>query len=247
MNPTKALVFDQWILNFKELKYDDLKGEKQSFIQRVVQGGDIASDCVLASSLVIQNTAPRLKGAALLELYGGCGFQTTVLQNMLAPGKHTVIERDDACVDHLKREFPGVTVIKGSAEDYYDQPADYYSLDSNGWTINTMLKNPVNEQMHKTIFSYAPKAVQFWDSSKSYLVANRDLYSKQLGVPVVTPKDYAKGLSGLFFRKFGYNATAICYTRYSTYFMMEPGAHVAVEMETSDLNVTKGVKGFRWI
>jgi hypothetical protein len=185
-------------------------------------------------------------GLDVVELYGGCGFQTLTLQNLLQPGNHIVVERDKYCTDHLAKEFPAVTVINGKAEENYKVKSDYYSLDSNGWTINTFVTNAnKNKEMYEAIFGYEPKAIQFWDSSKSYFMANKELYSEQLGQKVTTFQEYAKALSEFFYRNYNYSASYVCYARYSSYFLLEPGKRDLEEMKTSD--VLHGIKGFRWI
>lgn len=244
----KALVYDKWELNFKELKFEKgSKGDNQSFIERLVKGEEIAADTVLANTMVLEKfskTAPP--GLDVVELYGGAGFQTLALEELLQPKGHLVVERDEYCVQHLQEQFPDVQVVQGNAEDYAHIKADYYALDSNGWTINTLVTNKEhNKDMWEKIFAHKPLAIQFWDSSKSYFMANKELYGNQLGKKITSVPEYAKALSEYFLSNYGYSAAYVCYARYSTYYLLQPGVNEMVEMKTSD--ATGGIKGFRWI
>lgn len=240
----KALVCGKWELDFEELKYKDSKGAARSYIEVSVKDEKIAAECVLANAMLLNSILPDLtSGLDVLELYGGAGFHTVVAQNMLEPTNHTVIELDDHCIDHLRKQFPNITVVKGKAEDNYKIKADYYSLDSNSWTINTLVNNiNKNKEMYEGIFSFNPKAVQVWDSSKPYFVQNRALYSRLLGQEVNTPKEYAQALSDFFFQNYSYSASRVCYLSRSTYFMIQPG-----KQEMKEIHIPDSVKGFQWI
>lgn len=242
----KALVCEKWELNFDKLEYEDAKGAARSYIEVSVKDEKIAADCVLANAMVLNSILPDLSsGLDVVELYGGAGFHTTVIQNMLEPANHTVVELDDHCVEHLRHEFPNLTVIKGKAEDNYKVQADYYSLDSNSWTINTFVTNAhKNKEMLEGIFAYAPKAIEIWDSSKPYFMQNRGLYSKHLGKDVSTLREYALALSDFFLTNYGYSFSRVCYLSRSTYYMLQPGKH---EMEAIQIEKAEGIKGFRWI
>lgn len=242
----KALVCEQWELNFEDLQYKDSKGANRSYIEVSVKDEKIAAECVLANTMLLDSILPDLtSGLDVLELYGGAGFHTISVQNLLEPANHTVIELDDSCVAHLRREFPNVKVIQGKAENNCNIKADYYSLDSNSWTINTLVTNKdKNKDMYDAIFGFAPMAIQVWDSSKPYFASNKGLYSGQLGQEISTPKDYAKALSDYFYKNYGYSFSRVCYLSRSTYFMLQPAKHDMVEI---DIAKAGPVKGFRWI
>jgi phospholipid N-methyltransferase len=51
-----------------------------------------------------------------VELGGGTGAVTrALLQQGIAPGRLTVVERSSAFVRHLRARFPGVTILQGDA------------------------------------------------------------------------------------------------------------------------------------
>lgn len=246
----KALICEKWELNFaQELEYKDSKVSDQSNMERVVKIEKVVADCVLASTMILDKFSLTVDyGLDVVELYGGSGFQTTVIQNLLRPTNHTIVEQDENCVAQLKREFPKLTVIKGKAEDNYNIKADYYSLDYD-WTINTFVTNKnKNKDMFEGIFAFQPQAIQFWDSARSHLPANRKLYSKHFGKEIITAQDYSQAISEFFYKNYNYSTTYVCYPRYqglSTYFLLQPGKHEAEIMRTND--VPEYIKGFRWI
>lgn len=239
----KALVYGKWELDFESFEYENSVGEKQSYIQRLVNGESIVSDCVLAGAIVIDEISKELpKGLDVLELYGGAGFQTMVLQKILEPSCHTVVEIDKTCTEHLRRNFPDINVIKGDANDNYKRKADYYSFDWNSWTINTFAKN---HDMFEYAASNSPAVIQFWDNSKSYFYSNRVLYSKIFGTELKTPHDYVVALSNFMLEKIGYSLSIACYAKYSTYMVLRKGPND--ELKEFSTSTNRNVKGISWI
>jgi len=235
----KALICGKWEMEFEMVTGTGKSpGEGESFMDRIQKRPQTVSDCVWGSYLLLRRLPTGLRW---VEFFGGVGIQTTLIQNLLVPVSHLVIERDELCYRHLQRQFPNVEIRHQDALEVLDSPpaADIYILDWNAWTIHHWDRW---ERHWKGLIEADPLGIIWWDTSKAFFHVNKNLYAQELHSEVRRPEDYARGFRHFLADKFpAYALSTAVYCKFSTYYLLQRGSHPLEEFYTG------GAEGFRWI
>lgn len=150
------------------------------------------------------------------EYFGGMGRSAVIIQNVLKPEKHLVIDVDNKQYLHLKelsKVYPGMTALQeDSFANAGKHPADFVTLDFNNFTLHTLLKNKtIYDTMYNVLKGGIPCYVEVADLALSKLQMNRDRYGGLVGKEIHTPRDYFKALSHTVSKLFGYGVSFVAH------------------------------------
>jgi len=181
------------------------------------------------------------KKKRVVEFFGGVGLQSTIIQELLQPIDHTIIENDGNCIRHLNDNFRGrATILQANAFDYIGAlPGDIFSLDWNSWTV---LHQDKLKSVFELLLKYDPLAIIWFDTAKSYFHLNRSKYSKLLGMELSTIRDYSEALFSFFERKYNYGFSKVAYFSKGTHFLLVPNPSKLEHIE-----IPRSSGGFRWL
>lgn len=188
----------------------------------------------------------ELKGLAVVEPFGGLGIASVIIQNMLQPRFHLVMEIDEDCMRQLRfamEEFPEVHVYEGDAKNtMLEAEAELFVLDFASYTIRTYADW---KTQWEAIMAQRPRAVTWFDSSANYLHLHRERYSTLFGQQVVNKEDYAYAMSQFMFKNHGYSITHAAYEPHAgmVYYLGQPVEPASIQMFTPD----KAAIGFKFV
>lgn len=139
---------------------------------------------------------------SVIELFGGSGWHTSIIQRLNCPVAHHVFEIDGDCVRSIRESLPGVHVVQG--DSYVDGLAqlkvaayDWVHADFNNLTFMRWADalKPVGKLVHG-IFESATQWVTLTDSALFGLARfpqNRTAYANAFGIEKergFKPRDY---------------------------------------------------------
>ena len=236
----KAFICGQWEMEFETPANENFKvsSEKKSYLVHIFSSHmeDISANMTAASWTL--EGLPHLNSC--LDFFGGAGLRSLIVKKLYRPRRHTIIEQDLECLEHLRRVFPPyIKVRSGDAWKQTGQRADLVMLDWNSWTI---LHWPLRRAFLEDVFLRQPLAVEIFDSSKSYFHVNKAKYSRVLRCRVETPQDYARGCSAFFLKEIGYSFAKAAYTPRGAYYLLKSGTQIMEERI-----VSRGSGGFIWV
>ena len=236
----KALICGQWEMEFEAPPAESprVSAEKESYLVHLFssQMEDISANMTAAAWTLAG--LPRLNSC--LDFFGGAGLRSLIVKKRYHPRRHTLIEQDLGCLEHLRRVFPPyIKVRAGNAWEQTGQRADLVLLDWNSWTV-------LHWQRRRTfledVFFRQPLAVEIFDSSKPYFQTNKTKYAKVLRYRVETPQDYARGCSAFFLARHDYSIARAAYTPRGAYYLLKPGVQILEEKI-----IPRGSGGFVWL
>lgn len=241
--PREAIICGKWSINF--LQHDHRSGRptfEKSYLDEIDDHLVDASANATAMEFLLENLPQKLD---VVEYFGGAGIQSTIIQELLEPNKHIILEKDDGCVRQLRWLFnfcPQVSIFQGDATQligYLD--ADVYVLDWNSWTIYHWSQW---QQSWDLMMSRLPKAVIWFDSSWSYFHMNRERYGRRLRRKLTTRQSYTLALSSFFKKRYGYEIVRAAYCPRGAYYMLQGGISTLVPKQEKRAYPNSG--GFVW-
>lgn len=241
MSLRKALICGKWKVEF-ENQLSKTKGSRENdpWINQLL--GDRLEDVSCSTSGGYELLKDLPKELSVIEFYGGTGVQSTVIDQVLKPKNHVIIEQDEVCVRQLEHLFGNkktVQIICGDAKQYMkDANADLYLLDWNTWTIAHW------ERWHELwgyLFSTNPVALSWYDTSRPYFHTNKKLYGKILDGEVTDFSQYTQGVSSLIEAKYGYALAKAVYCPRATYYLAMP-----TPQKLQESHIQRGSGGFVW-
>lgn len=190
----KHLICGQWLLDLPEGQRVE-SGEELSLpyshyllTHRKVLGQHAYCFLWLFSELVAVDS--------VIEYFGGMGICTTIIDQVVRPESHTVVELDVGCVAHLQRVYPKKNVLQADAFQLMgDLTADLVSLDFNSFSVS---KHRVHPEWLGSVFSAGPRYVEVTDSARSRWHFNRQVYGRAFGRELLNIEDYYRAWSREF-------------------------------------------------
>jgi len=165
---------------------------------------------------------------SVVEYFGGAGRASKIVQGLLYPNHHIIVEYDDLVCEHLRNAFknvPGVVIVNG---DSYEL-AGTYACDLVSWdedfTLHRLLYNTKVSGAISRLFYNEPRFVQIADMAASRFPLNRKVYSVDSGVNMNKVDDYYVGLSEVLYKLFGYSISFVARYGKLACVLAEPGRH----------------------
>lgn|SRR3990167_654341 len=259
----KALICHRWEMAFQESLSEPAEKTavaSEPFVDRIFGARlkDISASTAAGYEL-LKDLPPDCR---VTEFFGGVGLQTKMVQALLSPSFHIVMEKDERCLAHLVRTFPAAVytrsaerlrsarpapspmICRGDARQVIEAgnfaPADIYLLDWNTFTIHQWKTwaAPLVEQLFRT----HPLALTWYDTSRPYFHLHKALYSAILGT-VSNLHEYSLALSTFFHSRYGYSVTRAIYCPRATYYRLEP---TVAEQPPVEITITYENDGFLW-
>lgn len=157
----------------------------------------------------------------VVELYGGLGFASQVLDKFLKPKKHVIMEIDPACAKILR--LNNRKVEEGDAYELVGDHlgADLYYMDHNTCSL-------IN--VPKALLAQLPKLKNarywFWvDTAIAKLHMNLAAYERASGLKVTDFRSYLRALQKRFFDQHERTITHVRYFRNAACLLVEKGEH----------------------
>lgn len=140
---------------------------------------------------------------SVVEYFGGLGISTLVTDGTLGPKKHTLVELDPICCEHLRVTFPQHKIIEGDAFPLFGKmEVDLAVADFNHLTIHTHFKN---KKLLENAFNVSHIVIA--DSAPFKLHLNKESYTKLAGRKIDSWESYC-GLWGEQFPGYGLRKVA---------------------------------------
>lgn len=163
-----------------------------------------------------------------IEPFGGVGVFATVIQGVCKPDIHRLYDIDDDCLRQLRTAFCNHSSVRvdygdaretigGHAADLYviDFPSPYTLLHREKW--DTQWKRLLEPRANR------PRLVIWMDGASFMMHRHTDLYSRLSGYPVKNQEDYARAVSHVMHKQYGYSLAAATVSQGCYYFAAVPG------------------------
>jgi hypothetical protein len=186
------------------------------------------------------------KGLAVVEAFGGVGVFATIVQNVIKPSFHLIMDLDDDCYHQLQNAFNpdevnNILVEQADARLVMTQvAADLYLLD---FPFFTMVQYSKWKDEWDAIVAHQPKAIVWMDGASKYLHLHTELYSKVSEFPISDHTTYIQGVRKFILERHNYTVTACAFSTGCYYFLAEPGWH----QEPPVIVQEKRQGGLKWI
>lgn len=218
---TTVVICEQWTM---PLGRQDEQGKW--FVDWVLHSPNGASQHVTAGYHALQSLR-RAYGEerpfrSAAEYFGGMGCQALIVQNTLAPDRHTLLELHPLAVKHLQDLLggrPGVEVRHGDAHQLHLE-AELAVLDMPDMTA--LRAQTSHKPLLDRVFAAEPKAVVLTDIAGQRLHLQRERYARLLGHPCDTYPAYLEGVSGYLRGAYGYQVLAGFHHRWSAVLALVP-------------------------
>jgi hypothetical protein len=179
-----AVICNKWPLdlNFEWTDEEHLPENKRSYIHYLVTRTDwIAAKC-WATEWLFSDTGAE--NGSVVEYCAGIGVQSTIAKNLLKPTKHTVLERDQKCVDHLVKL--GFDARQADANKSMFEEVDYDVKFADFPSGCSALSIRKNWKGWWSLFDSKPKLVVWTDTAVAYpATVYGHKYAELFGVPEV--------------------------------------------------------------
>jgi hypothetical protein len=153
-----------------------------------------------------------LKGVkSVCELFGGSGWHSAAIQDLIKPKRHVVKDIAPTCVESIQRSLPGVEVERRDSYQYaregFDKERfDLVHADFNQYTPLRGVHDKLYKDVIPAIFKAAKKYAIITDSAifgVARFEKNRTAYTKFFGQPVVDVETYYMAVSDYHRTKHG--------------------------------------------
>ena len=165
------------------------------------------------------------KECGVVEYFAGVGRDSTIIQNMLHPEYHAMVERDSQCCDHLRHAFPQCDVMN---EDFFGMSignAEVSFLDPNTFTAVKLAKDERWQKQLRNVLENSTFTI-ITDSAISRLGLHWKWYANAMGIPASTGFSiggYIDGLSKMMYCMFGHSIRYAVYHPHATYLLIVDG------------------------
>lgn len=177
----------------------------------------------------------------VVELFGGIGRSTVIIQNELEPCEHVVYDISDVMVEHLSQLFGWRQAIHVGKLDSLQAlvdgmklDADFVSFDINHFTIRSLYKEQTITDALRQVFASTPSFVELTDLALPYLHLNKKLYSQLSGCGVDDFSDYIYALSQIIESRWGYGITFVAHHSNVAAILLEPAEYIPSVIEIVD-------------
>lgn len=207
------------------------KPKDKWFLDWVLRSPKEVSGHLTAGYLAYEAVADIYNGGQIQsarEYFGGMGAQTLMIQELLAPVEHTVLDYSPDAVTHMTDvvlELDADIVVKQA--DSYDPsscfPADLVGLDIGDLTAWRTRDGEMHRGLLDRVFAHRPKAVVLTDIAGPRLHLQRERYETLLGLG--TCRDYESYLNAFADRLedlYGYEVQAGYHHRWSSVLALVP-------------------------
>lgn len=237
----KALILEKYPLEINEHLFKEDWGDPNVAVSPYFGTIFKQPSYAAAAAKCIEYIMPFMpKADSVVELFGGVGMCSTIIENVLKPTQHYVFDLDPRCVQHLKNLGFDAEVANAHDLAFQPPPADIYFCEMNDFTGLRFVKNGLWLKEFESLYEQEPLALEFSDVTVRYLHANRKVYTELFKKPVVTVPDYLQCLSDFIYERFGYSIAAAGYHSGCSYTLTLPGKH-----ELNSQYITDRVTGFR--
>jgi hypothetical protein len=172
----------------------------------------------------IFQSLPRVRSVA--EYFGGVGFCSKLIHEIVKPKQHYIFDIDPFCVAHLKhmtRDWVGASVTS----DQFQGGIDLHCFDFNMFTFVKFSSKSVENQILDAALIHQPRYIQITDSAVNKLHLNYKSY----GLANSRPQGYFKAFSDSAYERWGYSVTRAYYHVGAAYLLLERGEWPIAEVE----------------
>ena len=189
--------------------------EKKWFLDWVLKTPSALGKHFRAGQLAFEAVAPYTRGETAVELFGGIGAQTLMIQKLFAPLAHKVLEVSEDAVQHLERITPDdVMVVLADAYTHPLGSFDLVAADFGDLTVRWTLEGDRRRKLLDTIFASSPEAVVLTDIAGPYLHLQRTRYEEILGKGTCgSYESYLEAFGGRLQELYGYTVAGGGYHR----------------------------------
>lgn len=196
--------------------------------------------------------AENIKADHVCELFGGSGWHSAAIQDLVHPSSHWVLEIDNDCINSIRDSLPDVNGLKVFKTDSYAFAADklaaaefdWVHADFNKFTLMRGLKNKLYSKSLAGIFgSKARKVVTITDSSLYgfKFPKNLEAYTKAFGYEVRGQDSYYAMASRWYYETYGFSiAEVITWDEMSSMYRLvraKPGRAISISKQTRPASV----------
>ena len=243
-----ALICNRWTMEFEdppEELADETPYEYRPFLYQIHQPRfqEYVSTSTSGGYELLKDLPP---GQIVVEFFGGVGLQSLMVEKMLVPERHVIVEKDPLCVEHLRRIFtaPHIEIHQGDARDFIGKiQGDIYLLDCNGWSLSKLMDEWL--PYLDALFASEPEAISWYDTSKAYFGVNRQRYSERLGEALTDFSSYGQALSRFFQNRWEHSIAKMIHCSRPTYFLAQPWNGLG-NSPFEEITIPKDSGGFAW-
>lgn len=224
-----ALLCGKWKVSF-DFKKDQNEKEtnlyERSYVHFLLNHPDLVSAKCLATEWLFTDLVPSSLNA--IEYMGGIGIQATILENLLKPDKHLVLDRDKVCCEQLRLNGFKSQVAEFSNADETTSTKVKYEVKLVDFPASSVLNMPQKWPKFYSLFSSSPELVVWTDTSVARPIQlHGKRYSKVMNCgPLNSHEDYVRNYSRYLYERFGYSiARAAFRARNAVYLAAKPGKH----------------------
>lgn len=154
---------------------------------------------------------PPLKGVcSVMEMFGGSGWHSAAIQDILKPKTHDVMDIAPSCVESIKLSLPEVNVSQGDSyafarDGFGGKDHDLIHADFNQYTPMRGVKEKLYKGVLEQIFEHSTWSIV--TDSAVYGVSrfdrNRDAYRRFFGKQIDNVEDYFHAANEWYFDHWG--------------------------------------------
>lgn len=144
----------------------------------------------------------KTNAESVIEYFGGIGTTTAIINEVLKPRKHTILDIDPVCIKILKDNYPDKNIVCTNSLEYKpDMVYDLSVLDYNKFTI-----------LHKFLDEpFKSDYIILTDSAIPKLHLNKKVYEDRFNIRVENAEDYANCYSKFIKERYNRYLTDFCY------------------------------------
>lgn len=156
---------------------------KKWFVDWVLNTPQVLGRHFRAGEIALRSVEPYTPGFSVLELFGGIGMQSLVIQEIFTPVVHRVQEISPVAVEHLTDLLPAAIDVRQADAFHPDAVGDFdlVAADFGDLTVRWTLEGERHRAVLDRIFATEPEAVVLTDIAGPFLHLQRRGYEKILG------------------------------------------------------------------
>ena len=166
----------------------------------------IAEDIAELGKVGVHGRAARRRARTVLEMFGGSGWHSAVIADVVKPKKHRILENSLECLDSLRRSLPEADIVHADSFEaargrFGKSSYDWIHADFNQFTLKRALDDPAYKGVLSGIFTQAELYVTITDSAVfgvKRFAGNREAYAKLLRVDIKDELDYFKAAAAYY-------------------------------------------------
>lgn len=171
------------------------------------------------------------KPRRVLELFGGSGWHSSVIANVVGPEYHEALDLSSDCVETIKRSVPTVEAFVFNSYAYASaldaDSFDWIHADFNQYTLHRALTSETYGGALRGIFRGASRFVTITDSAYYGILRfenNRRGYARALGMDSADWRDYYRAASEHYNKKYGFAISeVVTWSGMASMYLLERG------------------------